>query len=488
MKNNSIKINYFMNILLSMTSTLFPLITYPYVSRVLHPDGIGVVSYAQAVSMYFAMFAQLGLPVYGIREVAKLRENKASLSRFIKSSFIISFVLGIILYSVYDFGVIFFLEDWNERVFFFVMGINILLGPIGMEWLYKGIEQYTYITIRSSILKLTALIMVFLFVKDSNDLYIYGILTIIATTGSNIINFILSFNKVDYRVRVLRNDIIKVLKEMLVFFSMSVATVVYTNLDTIMLGLISGNHEVGIYTTATKVKTVLVVIVTSLGAVMLPRLSYYFGKEDHNYFMNYLKKSSKFTFLLSVPITLYFLIFSREVISCLAGSEYKASVYSLAVLMPTVFFIGLTNLIGMQVLIPIGKERTVVFSLVCGAISDFVINLILIPKFGALGAAIGTTFAEFMVLVIQVISYRKLINKDVNNKKQNLMIYLVGSILATIISYVSTRFIKNNIAILLISMLIFGFVYLFWLIIKKDEIIIGILLQMKTCVKYSSGE
>lgn len=399
-KQKSLKLNFIMNAILTMSSFIFPLITFPYVSRILLPEGTGKVSFATSLISYFAMFAQLGIPTYGIRACAKVRDNKEELTRVAQELVIINLIMSIISYAALTIALVFVPRLRAERVLYAIVSLTIIFNVIGMEWLYKALEQYTYITIRSIIFKFVALVAMFAFVHQKEDYVVYGAITLIAASGSSIFNLINAHKFICMRP-VGKYHFKRHFKPIAVFFAMSCATTIYTHLDTVMLGFMKTDTDVGYYNAAVRIKTILVSIVTSLGVVLLPRAAYYIEHKMIDEFYRIAHKAINFVFLLALPMMLYFMIFAKEGIFFLSGSAYERAILPMQVIMPTLLFIGLTNVMGIQMLVPLGKEKMVLYSEIAGAVVDLIVNLILIPKYASVGAAIGTLVAEIVVWIIQ---------------------------------------------------------------------------------------
>ena len=413
-KEKSLKKNFCMNAILTMSQFIFPLITFPYVSRILLAEGTGKVSFATSIISYFAMFAQLGIPTYGIRACAQVRNDKKKLSKTAQEIFIINIIMSILAYIVFFIALCNVPRLKDEKTLLIIVSATIFFNAIGMEWLYKALEQYTYITIRSVIFKFIALIAMFLLIHQQSDYIIYGAISIFASSASNIFNF---FNVHKYIILrpVGEYNFKQHLKAVSVFFALSCAATIYVNLDTVMLGFMKTNVDVGYYNAAVKIKTILVSIVTSLGTVLLPRASYYVEhglKED---FYRITKKAINFVFLVATPLMLYFMFFAKEGIFFLSGNTYGGAIVPMQIIMPTLFFIGLTNIMGMQILVPLGKENIVLYSEIVGAVVDLAINYILIPKYASAGAAIGTLVAEIAVWIVQYIYLRKQIKDAYKN-------------------------------------------------------------------------
>ena len=400
MKIHSVKYNFIMNAILTVAGIIFPLITFPYISRVLLVEGSGKVAFATSVVTYFTMFASLGIPTYGVRACAIVRDNKEKLSKTVQELLIISGGTTLLTYIVFGISLFVIPEFAQERTLLLIVGLGIGLNTIGVQWLYNALEQYSYITTCSILFKVIGMILMFLLVKGSSDYQIYGGVYVIASFGSYVLNFIclrkfVTFQKTGtYQFK-------QHLKHIMVFFAMSAGASIYLNLDVVMLRFLQSNEAVGYYNAGIKVKTVLVTCVTSLGTVLLPRLSYYIETADKKAFQLMVGKAFRFVFVAASAVTVYFSIFARESILLLSGEAFLPAVGPMMILMPTVLLIGLSNVTGIQILTPNGREREVMYSIWGGAILDFVLNLIVIPKFSANGAALSTLLAEGMVLLLQ---------------------------------------------------------------------------------------
>ena len=471
MKQKSLKLNVIMNMILTMSSFIFPLITFPYVSRILLPEGTGKVSFATSLISYFSMFAQLGIPMYGIRAGAKVRDNRQELTRTAQELLIINLIMSVISYVVLFIAIAFVPRLQSEKTLYVIVSFTIILTSIGMEWLYKALEQYTYITIRSVIFKFIALIAMFLLIHEKTDYVIYGGISILAGCASNIFNFINVHKYIDLKP-VGGYNFKQHLKPIGTFFAMACASTIYTNLDTVMLGFMKTDTDVGYYNAAVKIKNILVSIVTSLGAVLLPRASYYIENGLIDKFKRITKKALSFVFLVASPLMLYFIFYAKEGIFFLSGNAYEGSILPMQIIMPTLLFIGITNILGIQMLVPMGKEKVVLYSEIAGAIVDVIINTLLIPRFASAGAAIGTLVAEFVVLVVQYIALK---DDVIETLKQ---IHYGRITIALILGTAASLWVKmlglGSFLTLVISAVLFFGVYGVFLLIRKEEMTVEI--------------
>ncbi|MFR8117362.1 MAG: flippase [Clostridia bacterium] len=471
-ENKSLKVNFIFNVVLSLTSLVFPLITFPYVSRVLQPAGLGKVSFATSVISYFSIFAQLGIPTYGIRACSKVKDDTDRLSKTILEILFINLVTVSISYISLFFSLVYVDKFRDYRTLIIIVSCSIMLNAIGVEWLYKALEQYSYITIRSIVFKVIAILLMFLLVKNQDDYNIYGAISIFAASASNVLNFI---NLRKY-IKVKKNmlcclSIKKHLKPILVFFLMSVATTIYTQLDTVMLGFMKDDTIVGYYNVATKIKSVLCGIVSAFGAVILPRASYFIEKKMIKEFQSVTIRTVEFITFFSIPICLFFVFNSKESIIFLSGKEYIATEPAMNILMPTVILIGFTNLFSMQMLIPQGKEKINLLASVSGLLVNMIANCLLIPRYDIIGASLATLLAEFVVFVIEFIFLKKLLIKAFQKVK---WITLLSAIILSLIAMNLVKKAVMNFPTILIlcacACTFFG-IYIVVLIILKEPLV-----------------
>lgn len=405
-QKKSLKVNFIMNTILTMSAFVFPLISFPYVSRILLPEGTGKVSFATSLISYFVMFAQLGIPTYGVRACAKVRDDKHLLSKTAHELLIINLVMTAVSYVALAAALIFVPRLREDRLLYIVVSLTIFFTTIGMEWLYKALEQYTYIAVRSIIFKFVALVAMFLLVHEKKDYVIYGGISILASSASFVMNFFHA-RKYIFMRPMGGYDFKPHLKAVMVFFAMSCASTIYTHLDTVMLGFMDTHTTVGYYNAAVRIKNILVSIVTSLGTVLLPRAAYYVEHKLMDEFRDISRKALNFTLAVATPMMLYFILFARDGIFLLSGEEYAGSILPMRLAMPTLLFIGISNILGIQILVPMGKETWVLWSIIAGAVVDLILNIALIPPFGACGAAAANMIAEGTVMMVQFIMLRK---------------------------------------------------------------------------------
>lgn len=459
-RSKSLKFNYFMNMFLTASNIIFPFISFPYVSRILAPEGLGKISFAQACVSYFSMFAMLGIPTYGIRICAKVRDDKKELSKTVQELFILNTISGILAYLLLVVCIFQIDEFRMEQKLFWINSLTVIFNVVGVEWLYKAMEEYKYITIRSLVFKVISIILMFAMVHKKEDYLIYGGIAIFANVCSYAFNFI-HLRKVIPLIKPQKYEFKKHIIPIFTFFMVTCATTVYTSLDSVMLGFMSSDATVGYYNAAVKIKKVLVTMVTALGAVMLPRVSYYYQNKLYEQFRNVTRKAFNYIFVIAFPVSIYFVLMAKESILFLSGSEYVPAVVPMMLIMPTVLLIGLSNLTGMQILVPQGRENVVLISVIVGAILDAVINYIYIPQYGATGAALGTTLAELLVLLVQIFALRLEIKKYLAGIQYRKIVgaNVCAVISVLIIKQIFTNVFVNNFVMLVVTAIAFAIIY-----------------------------
>ena len=387
-----------MNVIRVISTFIFPLITFPYTSRVLGPESIGKLGFANSFVSYFILLASIGIPLYGIREIARIRDDKKKLSELTQELFVMHIITSIIV--LFIFIVLIFLNSKlsDEKALFSIVSFSIVLSVFGLEWLYQGLEQYSYITIRTIIFSTISTIAIFVFIHNKEDYLISAAIVVFASLGSSISNFYFA-RKILLAKRTQPWNFKRHIKPMALIYFMNFIISIYIQLDTVMLGFISTAKNVGYYVTGLRINKMLLILVTSLGTVLLPRLSYYISNDMKDEFSRMLKKSFEVIWILCLPMVAALMFLSKEIIVLFAGSQYLPASICIVITAPIILFIGLTNIFGIQILYPLGKEKQVVYCVTGGAIISLALNFFLIPHFAHVGAAIATLASEIVVII-----------------------------------------------------------------------------------------
>ncbi|CAM4108699.1 Membrane protein involved in the export of O-antigen and teichoic acid [Pedobacter westerhofensis] len=405
-----LKKNIFFNTLLSLSQILFPLITFPYASRVLGPQAIGAVSFADNFTIYFLIFSALGIPMYGIREIAKVKDDPKRLGTVFSELLIIHLCTSLIAVFI-----LFCISYFNERLRLnfglYQIGMAIVLGSVFMaEWFFQGIEKFQFIAVRSVCIRLFTILLLFLFVHSVKDRDIYYGLNLVSVVIGAAINMYAIFRmvKISWKGTVFKRHF----RPLLIIFSNSIITSVYLVFDTIILGFLTDDLHVGYYSAAMRLSKISMAVIGVLGAVLLPRLTLAFQQEDLTNARMLISKSLSFVIFLSIPIALGTLCLSKEIIYLFAGNKYANSVYSLDILCFIVIVIGLAQVFSNQILLPLHKEKNILYASLFGMVVSLGLNFLLIPVFKHVGAAISSFSTEFVVTIVLFIYAQKAMKFD----------------------------------------------------------------------------
>lgn len=468
----SIRSNAIFNGLNTLTSVIFPLITFPYAARVLMPEGIGIVSFLNGIVSYIVLITSLGIPLYAVREIAKVRDDVAARIRLTREILAISCCLCIVGYLIVWLCATAVPQVRDQAPVFYALSLSILFTAIGAEWFYQAIEDFRFITIRALIVRTSAAVALFLFVKSPEDLLIYAFVLVGSTIGNNIINFIHLrkfgiFSPSTFSPPILRRLILHI-KPILVIFSIYVLSNFYLTLNSVMLGFLSNETEVGYYTAASRLVQILITVICSVGTVLVPRLSNLLSTGQTEQFNLLANKSLSATLMLSLPIVCGAIILASPIIMVFCGSEYLPSVSALIWMSPVIIFSALSALIGWQILYPSDKIHIVVWSAGVGAAVNLALNFILIPGLGCNGAAISLLGAEAGVFLTLVIAGRKHIPFSMAKLFQPA--YYIASAIMTVCIIMISKLLSLGYIITLIIIPVFGIiVYGICLLLLRDK-------------------
>ena len=395
-RDKSIIKNSIFNTIKTFSSLVFPVLSFAYASRILGEEGIGRVNFARSFITYFSMFAMLGMNYYGTREAAKLRNDRQKLSKFTHemllingcTTFLAYLFLGVAIFAVQK------LRDYTTLLA--ISSAAILLQGMGMEWLYQAMEEYRYIAVRSVLFQFGAFAAMLLLVRDAGDVEAYALVMLLASYGAYILNFINARKLVSFK-RQSAYRIKEHIKPLLWLFAMAVSIELYTVLDSTMLGFLKGDAAVGRYTAAVKVNKLVNSLITAIGVVLIPRLSYYISQGETDRVNELVSKAYNYIFLLSVPAAVGLFMLSDEIILLFSGKGFASAAVTMRILTPIVLVIPFSVVTNQQTLIPMGKEKLILLSTSTGAVTNLIFNSVLIPKFAENGAAIATVLAETAV-------------------------------------------------------------------------------------------
>jgi O-antigen/teichoic acid export membrane protein len=470
---SSVQKNFIYNALLSLSQVVFPLITFPYVARVILPSGIGQVAFVESICRYAILFAALGIPIYGVREVAKLKNEGDKLNKLFTELIVIHFVITIVILGLF-LMIIFFIPALYDNIEFYLFGAMWVLSNVFMvEWYFQGIGKFRFITVRNVIIKTIFTILIFFVIKEKDDVVIYFFLLVLTLIVNAVVNFINAFRNISFDFTVSLNSLKRHFKPLLFIFSSIAFISIYTLMDTIMLGFMTDEKAVGFYSTGLKVSRIPMMFVGALGVVLIPKLSEHFHSGNDEEFKRLINKSINFVITSSVPIAFVLFSLSDSIIITFAGIDFIESGTVLQILSVLSLLIGLSNVFGLQVLTPMGKDKYLTYSVLIGMIISLSLNFILIPIYKEIGAAFSNVVAEIAVTIATIYFAMRFIKLKIDYGF--IWKTVVFSIPLLFIATLVSRYFAESIVII-ISTVIFSFIYYIpiQLYLVKNELLIEI--------------
>ncbi len=447
------------NVLYSLTLTFsrffFPIITYPYISRVLGPDKIGVLNFSENYSNYFVVLAALGIPLYGVREIAKIKHKPHLLNKTFTEISIIHVISSLLCLAFYTIS-IFTIPSLHDQLGINILfGANILINLVSFEWFLIGIEKFKLIALRSMVTKLIPIVLMFVLVKDEGDYIIYQSLNTLAFLLNAVINIAnisrittISFKEVNIK---------RHLPPLFTVFFSGAFIHFYSMVDSLVLGFVSNYKAVGFYATAIKLNKMICLVIASVGNVLVPRISNLIALNDTDQIESVLRKSLLFTIFLTVPLAAGLYLLSPELIFILAGSDFEQSIKASQILSPIIILMGLSNVFGIQLLLPYAKEKELLKIFLTGTALSLFLNLILAKSYGYLGSSTATLLTELILTVITFYFAKNIIKLSLPWK------YFFGCILFSLLFFPLIHFIReiteDHISILLYSLISCSAVY-----------------------------
>lgn len=474
----SVKVNYLLNLINTGTQMLFPLITFPYVCRVIEADGIGQINFFQSIISYISLFTCLGIPMYAIREIARDRSDVVQMNRTAMEILLLHSMLTLVGYAIVAILCLTVPQIQVNIPLFLILSLTIFFTAIGCEWFYQGIEDFKYITIRGLIIKTVSVVLLFIFVKSKTDLLYYGCYTVFGVLGGNIFNFF-RLRKYIHRENIIFSElhIKRHIKPVLKVFSFSVVTSIYLQLNTVLLGFLKNALAVGYFAAATKVMQMLLMMSSCLGSVMMPRASHLIAENKEAEFNRLIQKSYDFTLAIALPMTIGLIFCAPSLITALCGVKFEHSILPSQIIAPIILMVAISNVFGIQVLFPKGKINIVTLCCGIGAVADLILNLCLIPFFSYIGTSIAYLGAEVATTVSMYFIGRKYI--PIIYFKKSHLTYALGCIVMAFALYGISLLQLPTLTILLLQGCCGVLAYFIILCICKDEMLVQILSKIK---------
>lgn len=473
--SKSVKANYILNLINTGTQMLFPLITFPYACRVIEPDGIGQVNFYSSVIGYISLFTCLGIPMYAVREIARNRDDIVKMNRTAVEVLLLHTLLTVIGYVIVAVLCLVVPQIKVDVPLFLILSLTLFFKAIGCEWFYQGIEDFKYITIRGLVVKLVSVLLLFLLVRTKEDLIYYGVYSVIGVLGGNVFNFI-RLRKYVHHSNIIFSElnILRHIKPVLQVFSLSVVTSIYLQLNPVLLGFLEGNFAVGFFTAATKIMIVVMGLSSCLGTVMMPRTSNLIAEHKEKEFNSLIQKSYDFTIAISFPLACGLFVAAPYIIKVLCGIEFIPATFASQVIAPIILMVGISNVMGIQVLYPKGKINTVVHCCVIGAMVDLVLNVCLIPLFSYNGTAIAYLCAEISTTVSMFVIAKK--DLPIHFFRKCHVDYMFGGLLMSVAVLAVPLFNGlSSVTVLVLQIFIGTIIYFSYLLVRKDAFVMQVI-------------
>lgn len=451
---SKVKVNFIYNMLYQLLILIIPFLTTPYIARVIGAEGTGVYSYTYSIVSYFMMFAALGIGTYGNREIAKVKDNKDKrnkiFSQIYSCQIVISF-LTLIIYLVYCFV-------FNKEYFLIniIETIYVVSTILDINWLFCGLQDFKITVTRNGIIKILSFFSIFLFVKQKNDLWIYIAILAISTLLNQLSLWPFLKNRVKF-VKVKLIDLKRHIKPIIILFIPTIAMSLYKVMDKIMIGNMVGVTEVGYYEYAEKIINIILTVISALVTVTMPEMAYLNEKGEKDKFYKILNISIVMTYFFIIPVIFGFWATSDVLVELYLGDGFEKTANLLKILSLTLPFSTISSIVRSQILIAKGKDKEYIISILTGAVINFLLNTILIKKYGAVGAAIATIIAEATVFFMQ----QHFVKKEFKIRKflKNIIYFICSSVIMYIVIRFAGKSISNEIIKTVLQILLGVIIY-----------------------------
>lgn len=462
--------NTIYNTIKSVCGILFPLISFPYISRVLTAENLGKINFAHSISSYCALIATLGVTTYAVRECAKVRDDEQKLGEVAGQILSINLTSTFIAYLLLIIILIVAKPLANYRFLIGIQSLTILFGVFGAEWLNTAMEDFKYITIRTVSMQAISLLLMFLFVKKPEHYINYALISVVSSSGANVANIL--YRRKYCKVKLTwKMDAKKHLPPILLMFSMIISQTIYCNSDITLLGLMRSDFEVGLYSASVKIYTLVNTLVASVAFVVMPQLTVNFAAENYAEVNRLLKYALNFIIVLGLPSLVGINVIAPQLIETLAGPEYLAAVTSLRILTVSLAFSFLGGWIGNTMMLPAGKEKICLRGCIVSAMVNIVLNLLLIPRWGLNAAAATTALSELVGILILFPHIDK--NICVDGLAEMIKAPLVGAVEIVFVGMIIKLISTNSLIICGITISLSVLCYGITLMILKNEFALG---------------
>lgn len=443
--------NYFYQFMYQLLNLVVPLITLPYITKVLGPENYGIYIYSFTLISYLILFTDFGLRVYGSRKISYVRDNLEKKTNAFWDVFFAKLILAMTMSIIAV--IIFYII--NSNIIYWLQLLGVLISILDISWFYQGIEKFKEIALRNMLIKIIFVLLLFIFIKSSNDINLYVVIVLITTLIGNL-TFYLSLKNEILKPNFKTLKIVDTLKESIHLFLPEIAIKLYTSMDRVMLGYFLLKEDVSYYDIANKFLIIMMIGITTFGSIMLPKISNLFYANKFEEIKNLLKIVINYYLMFSIPLIFGILATSKELVLKFLGNEYLQVIPVINLMSFTIIFWTINNITGSQILIPMKKEKILTKSVFIGALVNFILNFILINRIGIIGVVIATFITEGIVTFIQIYFSREYLKIDFYK--------VIKYSFASLIMYIFIKKIQTLYLKILLGLLI----YLLFMIMLKE--------------------
>jgi O-antigen/teichoic acid export membrane protein len=451
--------NIFYNVLLAISQVLLPILTFPYLARVLGPEHLGVLNFAESYARYFVLVAAFGIPIYGVREVAKLQNDKEKLRKLFLEIFAINLITTFILSIIFYFSILFVDKLNQEGVLFYWSLLFFFMQLFVFEWFFIGLKQFKYMALRYFFLRIIFIISVFVFIKSSADYLIYMQLQFALNLLLAIVNIYYIFEFIDFKKVSFKNiDIKKHIKPLSYLFLTIFFISIYLQLDIVILGFFTDSESVGYYSSALKLNKLLIAVFAAISAAMFPKMMNLLQEGKVEQFNTMIQNWFYIIISLSLPTAMLVYLCAPEIVQILFGSNFERAILPLQITAPIIVIVSLSTIFGFQILSALSKDKNILISAMLGTIVSILFSILLIKQYKENGEAFIIFLTEITVCVSFIYFSRKHFSI---NKFTIILLHQVAAIIPLILFVLTIKYLVINIYVRIIYISIISLAWYF---------------------------
>lgn len=463
--------NYMLNMIMTITGILFPMITFPYISRVLMPEYIGKITFAQSIIFYFTTLALLGIPIYGIRELSKERKNLDRFKKILTELLLIGIIGSLISFILVLIVINLNMKLKEIRGILYIFSLQVIFSFLNLDYLFIVLEKHKRRAIRAILLRGISILLMLTLVKTYKDYKIYVFILVIPEIIMRVLDFVSIREYVSFRLKL---NLKIHMKSLYMLFISALSVSLYISLDSTMLGTMVGDSAVGLYASASKMTKILIPLIVALQTVISPQLIQNIKEKNEKKIFEKINLFLDFNFFLGIQIIFLLFILSKDLILFFSGEKFISANLAMQVMLPVIFFIPVGSFMSSKILISHNLEKLSLRYNFLGMLLNAFLNYILIPKYGIVGAACATMVTEGVMCILKILKVKKIYPNYKVLSKERLRYIIIGSIITLILLSLRNKMITDNYFMnIMIVGIIYGMLYLTILIALKDILVLN---------------